>query len=76
MCPSLCRDAVTGEILASQDVTQRRLYLVMEGQLEVAKDGTQIATVGVGEFTGEVILLEALIGWFGWVGRLTSRALL
>ncbi|CAN0506959.1 unnamed protein product, partial [Scytosiphon promiscuus] len=54
-------DAVTGEILASQDVTQRRLYLVMEGQLEVAKDGTQIATVGVGEFTGEVILLEALI---------------
>ena len=47
--------AVPGEILASQDVTQRRIYLVMEGELEVSKHGTQIATVGAGEFTAEVI---------------------
>lgn len=26
----------------------------MEGDLDVAKHGTQIATVGAGEFTGEV----------------------
>ena len=54
-CSFLCGRAVAGEILASQDVTQRRLYLVMEGDLEVSKDDIQIASVGAGEFAGEVI---------------------
>ncbi|CAM9328538.1 unnamed protein product [Laminaria digitata] len=47
-----------GEILATQDVTQRRLYLVMEGDLDVSKHGTDIATVGPGEFTGEMSFLR------------------
>lgn len=43
-----------GDVLAEENVTQERLYLVMEGELEVSKGGTEIATVRAGEFAGEV----------------------
>lgn len=43
-----------GDVLAEEDVTQQRLYLVLEGELGVSKGGTEIASVGAGEFAGEV----------------------
>lgn len=33
---------------------QKRLYLVMEGELQVSKGGNDIAPVRAGEFAGEV----------------------
>lgn len=53
--PSIVSCAVkAGDILAKENVPQERLYLVMEGELEVSKGGTEIATVAAGEFAGEV----------------------
>lgn len=46
--------ASAGDVLAKEEVTQERLYLVVEGELEVSKGGTEIATVRAGEFAGEV----------------------
>lgn len=43
-----------GEMLTTEHTRQKQLYLVMEGELQVAKHGIQIATVGAGEFAGEV----------------------
>lgn len=43
-----------GDVLAEENVAQERLYLVVEGELEVSKGGTEIATVRAGEFAGEV----------------------
>lgn len=53
ICMRLCFFGI-GDLLAKQDVTQKRLYLVMEGELDVMKNGVQIATAHAGEFTGEV----------------------
>ncbi|CAM9481891.1 unnamed protein product [Ascophyllum nodosum] len=44
----------SGEVLARQDVKQRKLYLVVDGELQVSKDGHSIVTVGPGEFAGEM----------------------
>ncbi|CAM9481961.1 unnamed protein product [Ascophyllum nodosum] len=44
----------SGEVLTRQDVEQRKLYLVVEGELQVSKDGQSIATIGPGEFAGEM----------------------
>lgn len=67
-----CGGAAPGDILTTQDVTQKRLYLVMDGDLEVAKHGTQIATVGAGEFTGEVNFWRH--GLVSLVGQLLERS--
>lgn len=49
--------------MAEQDVTQKRLYLVMEGELQVSKGGNDIAPVIAGEFAGEVReYLTSLVG--------------
>lgn len=46
--------ARAGDVLAKENVTQERLYLVLDGELEVSKGGIEIATVRPGEFAGEV----------------------
>lgn len=45
---------ILGDILARESVRQKRLYLVVDGGLEVLKHGVQIATAEPGEFVGEV----------------------
>eukprot|EP00903_Cladosiphon_okamuranus_P009554 g9098.t1 len=47
-----------GDVLAEENVTQDRLYLLVEGELEVSKGDTKIATVRVGEFAGEMSFLR------------------
>lgn len=50
--------ATTGEVLARQDKLQEKLYLVLEGELQVSKNGQPIASVCAGDFAGEVIVAK------------------
>ncbi|CAM9344113.1 unnamed protein product [Ectocarpus sp. 8 AP-2014] len=52
------RHTAAGDVLAEQDVKQKRLYLVMEGELQVSKGGNDIAPVKAGEFAGEMSFLR------------------
>lgn len=52
------RSAGAGEMLAQQDMAQQKLYHVLEGELQVYKNGQPIATVGEGGFAGEVIMAQ------------------
>ncbi|CAN0093803.1 unnamed protein product, partial [Hapterophycus canaliculatus] len=47
-----------GDVLAEEHVTQDKLYLVVEGELQVSKGGVNIATVRPGEFAGEMSFLR------------------
>ncbi|CAM9450650.1 unnamed protein product [Scytosiphon promiscuus] len=47
-----------GQVLAEEHVTQDKLYLVVEGELQVSKGGSDIATVRPGEFAGEMSFLR------------------
>lgn len=48
----------TGEVLARQDKAQEKLYLVLEGELQVSKNGQPIARVRAGDFAGEVMVAQ------------------
>lgn len=45
-------------MLAQQNMAQQKLYHVLEGQLQVYKNGQPIAKVGEGYFAGEVIVAQ------------------
>lgn len=46
-----------GEAITEQGVMGHRFHLIVEGGAEVVRDGTQVATLGPGEFVGELGLL-------------------
>lgn len=46
-----------GETLTQEGVLGHRFHLLLEGQAEVKRGGEHIATVGAGDFIGEVGLL-------------------
>ncbi|CAM9181723.1 unnamed protein product, partial [Ectocarpus sp. 13 AM-2016] len=52
------RHTAAGDVLAEEDVTQKKLHLVMEGELQVSKGGNDIAPVKAGEFAGEMSFLR------------------
>ena len=61
---NLLADATTemelpsGKVLTEQGSVGRHFMVIVEGQVEVTRDGTQIAVLGPGEFFGEMSLLD------------------
>lgn len=49
-----------GRTIMSQGDLGQELAVVIEGQVEVVKDGTPIATLGPGSYFGEIALLDSL----------------
>jgi CRP/FNR family transcriptional regulator, cyclic AMP receptor protein len=47
----------TGEDLTEQGAYSHRFYLILEGKVSVDRDGHTVATLGPGEFLGEISLL-------------------
>jgi CRP-like cAMP-binding protein len=60
----LLQDAATemefpaGKALTTQGETGRHFMVIVEGEAEVSRDGTQIAVLGPGSFFGEMSLLD------------------
>ena len=60
----LLQDAATemefpaGKALTTQGETGRHFMVIVEGEAEVSRDGTQIALLGPGSFFGEMSLLD------------------
>lgn len=48
----------TGKVLTRQGDTGREFFVLMEGQVEVVRDGEVLATRGAGDFIGEISILE------------------
>jgi CRP-like cAMP-binding protein len=46
-----------GEELTEQGAYSHRFYLILDGKVSVERDGDAVATLGPGEFIGEVSLL-------------------
>jgi CRP/FNR family transcriptional regulator, cyclic AMP receptor protein len=51
-------DLKAGEVLARQGEIGREFFILLEGQVEVARDGEIIAVRGPGDFIGEIALLD------------------
>ncbi len=47
-----------GKILTQQGEIGRHFVVIVEGEVEVTRDGTQIAVLGPGSFFGEMSLLD------------------
>ena len=47
-----------GKALTTQGETGRHFMVIVEGEAEVSRDGTQIALLGPGSFFGEMSLLD------------------
>jgi CRP-like cAMP-binding protein len=48
---------VPGEAITEQGVMGHRFHLIVEGAAEVVRDGEQVASLGPGDFVGELGLL-------------------
>ena len=48
----------TGKILTEQGAVGRHFVVIVAGEVEVTRDGTQIALLGPGSFFGEMSLLD------------------
>lgn len=46
-----------GEILCEQGAFESDVFVLVEGQASVRKDGTQVAVVGAGEVVGELAMV-------------------
>jgi CRP/FNR family cyclic AMP-dependent transcriptional regulator len=46
-----------GDVLTSQGVIGHRFHLIIEGRADVSRDGQAIASIGTGDFVGEIGLL-------------------
>jgi MFS family permease len=51
-------EAAEGEIVIRQGDAGDRFYVIESGELEVSKDGRFVATLGPGDFAGEIALLR------------------
>jgi CRP-like cAMP-binding protein len=51
-------DLKAGKVLARQGEIGREFLILLEGQVEVARDGKTIAVRGPGDFIGEIALLD------------------
>ena len=48
----------TGKVLTRQGDTGREFFVLMEGQVEVVRDGEVLGTSSAGDFIGEISILE------------------
>ena len=51
-------DLRTGKVLTRQGAPGREFFVLLEGTVEVVRDGKLIATLGAGEFFGEMALVS------------------
>ena len=50
--------AAAGEVIVRQGDPGDRFFVVAEGEVQVIRDGTPVATAGPGDFFGEIALLR------------------
>ena len=50
----------TGKVLCKQGETAREFFVIMEGEVAVRRGRRRLATIGSGEFFGEIALVENL----------------
>ena len=51
-------DIAAGRVLANQGDIGREFMILLEGEIEVARDGKVIAVRGTGDYVGEIALLD------------------
>jgi CRP-like cAMP-binding protein len=51
-------DVPSGKQLTRQGASAHEVFVVLEGEADVLVDGESIATIGAGEFIGEMAMLE------------------
>jgi CRP-like cAMP-binding protein len=51
-------DVAAGTVLCKEGSRGREFFVVVNGEAEVTKGGRHVATVGAGDFFGEIALLE------------------
>ena len=51
-------DIAAGRVLANQGEIGREFMILLEGEIEVARDGKVIAVRGAGDYVGEIALLD------------------
>ena len=47
-----------GKVLAREGSPGREFYVILEGKAQVSIDGSEVATLGPGDFCGEMALLD------------------
>ena len=50
----------TSKVLCQEGGSAQEFFVIMEGEVEVTRGGRKLATVGSGEFFGEIALVENL----------------
>ena len=51
-------DVQEGKVLTREGESGREFFVIVEGEVSVAKDGSEIRKLGSGDFFGEIALLE------------------
>jgi CRP-like cAMP-binding protein len=51
-------DLPAGRVLCKEGAIGQEFFVIMEGEVEVTRDGKPIATSGSGQFVGEIALVE------------------
>jgi len=51
-------EIVAGKVLCKEGDTAREFFVILEGEVEVTKDGHRLAALGPGDFFGEIALIE------------------
>lgn len=54
-------DLPAGSVLCREGERGREFFVIIEGEAEVTRDGKHLATIGSGEFFGEIALLERVV---------------
>jgi CRP/FNR family cyclic AMP-dependent transcriptional regulator len=47
-----------GKVLCKQGDTASEFFVILDGEVEVTKDGSRLTTLGPGDFFGEIALVE------------------
>jgi CRP-like cAMP-binding protein len=47
-----------GKVLCEEGETAREFFVILDGEVEVTKDGHRLAALGPGDFFGEIALIE------------------
>ena len=54
-------DLPAGTVLCKEGSRGREFFVIIEGEAAVTREGRQVATVGAGDFLGEIALLEPVM---------------
>jgi CRP/FNR family transcriptional regulator, cyclic AMP receptor protein len=52
-------DVAAGRVLMTQGETGGEFFIIVDGSVRVDQDGAELATLGPGEFLGEIALIDA-----------------